>query len=102
MKEEKSIMPLAIAIVYFEPSSHLEDCYFYLIKIEGLSKMSIYKVQSASVPSAMKPLLHVDNLTVLTHLPTGRILHFLKNNCRKDHIRTLILDTFPRVMKNHI
>jgi hypothetical protein len=42
MKEEKNIMLLAIVMVYCEPSSHLEDCYFCLIKIEVLYKMSKY------------------------------------------------------------
>jgi len=95
MKEEKNIMLLAIAMVYCEPSSHREDCYFCLIKIEGLSKTSKYEVQPVSVPSAKKPVPHADGLTVLTHSLNGRILHFLKKNCRKDHIPTLILVTFP-------
>jgi hypothetical protein len=81
MKEDKNIMPLAIAMVYCETISHLEDCYFSLIKIEGLSKMNKYTEQPASVPFAMKSVPHADDLTVLTRSPTGRILHFLNNKC---------------------
>jgi hypothetical protein len=63
-------MPLGIAILCCEPSSHFEDCYFCLIKIEELSKMSKYKVQPASVPSAMEPVPRVD-LTLFNPYPAN-------------------------------
>ena len=79
MNEEKNIMPLAIAILYCEPSSHREDCYFCLIKIEGLYKTRKYKVEPASVPSAMKPVPHADHLAVFNTLNAelNPIRHFL-------------------------
>jgi len=68
VKEEKNIMPLAIAVVYCEPCSHREDCYCCLIKIEGHSRTSKCKVQPVRFPSATKPVPHDDDLTVFNLL----------------------------------
>jgi hypothetical protein len=57
-------MPFAVSMVWREQEEHLTDCYFCLNKISGLSLKSKHSIQYPSLPSAVSPVLHSQDLPV--------------------------------------
>lgn len=51
-------MPIAVPMIWREPTSHAEDCYFCLTKITGFSKKTRFKIEYPNVPSAIRPVPH--------------------------------------------
>jgi hypothetical protein len=57
-------MPFAVPMVWREPKDHLTDCYFSLTKISGISLKSKRSIQYPSLPSAIRPVIHSQDLPV--------------------------------------
>lgn len=57
-------MPFAVPMVWREPTSHAEDCYFCLTKIKGFSKKSKSTIEFPNVPSAIRPVPHGPELPI--------------------------------------
>ena len=51
-------------MVWREPTSHAEDCYFCLTKIGGHSKRTKSNIENPNVPSAVKPIPHGPELPI--------------------------------------
>jgi hypothetical protein len=66
-------MPLAVPIVWREPTDHVSDCYFCLASITGVTAKSKHTVQYPNLPSAMRPVPHSAELPV-PKPPTNMIL----------------------------
>jgi hypothetical protein len=57
-------MPFAVPMVWREQKDHLTDCYFCLTKISGISLKSKHSIQYPSLPSAVRTVLHSQDLPV--------------------------------------
>ena len=57
-------MPFAVPMVWREPKDHTSDCYFCITKIKGITSKSKHTVHYPNIPSAMRPILHNQNLPV--------------------------------------
>jgi hypothetical protein len=57
-------MPLAVPMVWQEQKHHFTVCYFCLTKISGIFLKSKHSIQYPSLPSAVRPVLHSQDLPV--------------------------------------
>lgn len=64
LKGKKKHVQFGVPMVWREPTSHLEDCYFCLTKVEGFSKKKKSKIKYPNVPSALRPVQHGENLPI--------------------------------------
>jgi hypothetical protein len=64
LKGSQKSMPFALPIVWQEQKDHLTDCCFCLTKISGISLKSKHNIQYPSLPSAIRPELHSQDLPV--------------------------------------
>ena len=53
-----------------EPTNHTDDCYFCMTKVLGFSKKSKHKIVYPSLPSAIRPVPHSEDLPVPVPLIT--------------------------------
>jgi hypothetical protein len=58
-------MPFVVPMVWREQKDHLTDCYFCSTKRSGISFKSKHSIQYPSLPSAVIPVLHSQDLPVL-------------------------------------
>jgi hypothetical protein len=49
-------MPVAVLLVWREPHNHLDNCYFCITNITGLSMQSKHKIEYCNTPSALRPV----------------------------------------------
>ena len=54
----------AIPMIWREPQNHFNDCYFCSVSIAGLNQKKRRSVTYASLPSAIPPVPHCDELPV--------------------------------------
>ena len=47
-----------------EPTDHTTDCYFCLVNTKGIGKKNRHKISYPSIPSAIRPTLHSDELPI--------------------------------------
>jgi hypothetical protein len=98
MTGEKNSMPLAIPVVWLMSNSRLEDSYFCSRTIEGHSKKRKDEIHYPSVKPAMKPVPDSTTVPPVPAPPSNREEFTIpQDNCRKDHLHSLIPATFPRV-----
>lgn len=64
MKGSKPSMAFAVPMVWREQKDHHTDCYFCLTKIAGVSFKNRKSIQYPNLPSAIRPVLHDDNLPI--------------------------------------
>lgn len=57
-------LPFAVPMVWREQSNHLNDCYFCNTKITGVSRKNKASVKYPSVPSAIRPVPHSEDIPV--------------------------------------
>jgi hypothetical protein len=57
-------MLFSVPMVWQEQKDHLTDSYFFLTKISGISLKSKHSIQCPSLPSAVRPVLHSQDLEV--------------------------------------
>ena len=69
----KAIFNFAAPVVWREPRSHADDCYFCLTNIHGFNASFFFlkkkkkkkkKIKYPNLPSAMRPVHHSDDLPV--------------------------------------
>ena len=72
----KRSMSFGVPMVWREPSNHATDCYFCLTRTKGFNSKNKHSVQYPTVPSAILPVPHCDDLPVPTFvgLPDDEIL----------------------------
>lgn len=63
-------MSFAVPMIWGQPTSHLEDCYFCITKTEGFSRKSKDNIVYPNLPSAIRPVLHSPELPVPIPLPS--------------------------------
>jgi hypothetical protein len=64
MNKRKTAMPFAIPGIWCEPKNHVDDCYFCCVSVTGFSAKNKDKIMYPNLNSAMRPILHDDNLPV--------------------------------------
>ena len=64
MGKDSRSMPLAIPMVWREPTDHVSDCYFCLTSITGVAAKSKHTVQYPDLPPVMRPVPHSAELPV--------------------------------------
>lgn len=57
-------MPFGVPMIWREPTSHVNDCYFCMTKIQGFSKKSKQNIEYPNLPSALRPVPHSDDVPV--------------------------------------
>ena len=57
-------MSFAVLMIWRQPTSHLEDCYFCITKIEGFSRKTKDKIVYPTLPSAIRLVPHSPELPV--------------------------------------
>ena len=59
-------MPLAVSMVWREPSNHINDCYFCLVSpLSGrITKQRKSRIVYPNIPSALRPVPHGEGLTI--------------------------------------
>ena len=63
---KKATFNFAVPIVWRETRNHADDCYFCFTNITGFNASSRKKIKYPNLRSAMRPVLHSDDLPVLT------------------------------------
>ncbi|XP_076056096.1 uncharacterized protein LOC143034074 [Oratosquilla oratoria] len=63
-KGNRKSMPFGIPMVWREPTIHLEDCYFCMVKPLGRNAKSSKHIKYPNIPSAMQPVPHSDDVHV--------------------------------------
>jgi hypothetical protein len=64
IKEKKSSMLFLILVLWLNPTSHLEDCYFCLGEMLILFGSAENKIQYQSISSAMKMMPYGEDLSI--------------------------------------
>jgi hypothetical protein len=54
----------AVPMAWCEPRDHLNDCYFYMTKITGFSRLSKHKIKYPNTSSALRPFPHDNSMPV--------------------------------------
>ncbi|GBM19692.1 hypothetical protein AVEN_199860-1 [Araneus ventricosus] len=49
-------------MIWHKPKDHINDCYFYITKIKGISARSNHKIKYPNLHSAMRLVSHNDEL----------------------------------------
>ena len=64
-------LKFGVPMVWREPSNHLDDCYFCLVNVKGFNKKNKQYLQYPSIPSAIRPVAHSEEIPVpiFTELP---------------------------------
>lgn len=57
-------MPFAVPMVWREPKDHSTDCYFCIVKINGITSKNKNLVKYPNIPSAIRPVLHSSELDI--------------------------------------
>ncbi len=63
-KGKRKSLPFGIPMVWREPKDHVTDCYFCLVSTKGIGKKSRRKICYPSIPSAIRPIPHSEELPV--------------------------------------
>ena len=53
-----------IPMTWKEQTDHTTDCYFCLVNTKGIGKKNRHKISYPSIPSAIPPTLHSDELPI--------------------------------------
>ena len=51
-------------MVWREPTNHVDNCYFCMVHLTGVSSRTIFKVEYPNIPSAIRPIPHSADLPV--------------------------------------
>ena len=62
--KRKSGLSFGVPMVWREPSNHVNDCYFCMVHLAGVSSRTLSKVAYPNLPSAIRPIPHSDDLPV--------------------------------------
>ena len=62
--KRKSGLSFGVPMVWQEPSNHVNDCYFCMVHLAGVSSRTLSKVAYPNLPSAIRPIPHSDDLPV--------------------------------------
>ena len=63
-KGKRKGLPFGVPMVWREPKDHCSDCYFCIVNTKGVGKKNRHMVTYPSVPSAIRPVPHSDELPV--------------------------------------
>ena len=63
-KGKRKGLPFGIPMTWREPADHTTDCYFCLVNTNGIGKKNRHKILCPSIPSAIWPTLHSDELLI--------------------------------------
>ena len=72
-------MSFAIPMIWRQPTSHLEDCYICITKIEGFSRKTKDKILYPNLQSAIRPCHILLNFLSLYLHPLEKIISFQIN-----------------------
>lgn len=64
LKGTHKSMPFAVPMVWREPRNHVDDCYFCMTNIKGITSKTKRSIQYPNVPSAMRPVPHDNSLPI--------------------------------------
>ena len=57
-------LPFGIPMIWREPTNHIDDCYFCMVKTLGFNQKNKSRIQYPSIPSAIRPVQHCDEIPV--------------------------------------
>ena len=63
-KGKRKCLSFGIPMVWREPKNHVDDCYFCCVNISGFSAKTKSAISYPNLPSAMRPVLHSDDLPI--------------------------------------
>lgn len=64
LKGTHKSMPFAVPMVWREPRNHVDDCYFCMTNIKGITSKTKRSIQYPNIPSAMRPVPHDNSLPI--------------------------------------
>ena len=97
MRGSRKCMPFAIPRIWREPTSHHDDCHFYMVDISRYKKTkNRKKIVYASIPSSIAPVNHGPELLV----PQPPTTHAISSNSSEDDDTDFEVDT-QCSSKNH-
>jgi hypothetical protein len=64
MNKRTLAKPFTIPIKWLEPKNHVDDCYFCCVTVTGFSRKNKHRVVYPNLNSAMRSILHDENLPV--------------------------------------
>ena len=57
-------LPFGIPMIWREPTNHIDDCYFCMVKTLGFNQKNKSRIQYPSIPSAIRPVQHSDEILI--------------------------------------
>ena len=63
-KRKRKGLPFGVPMVWREPRDHATDCYFCMVNTKGVGKKNQHKISYASIPLAIRPVPHCEELQV--------------------------------------
>ena len=63
-KGKRKGLPFGVPMIWREPRDHVTDCYFCMVNTKGVEKKNRHKISYPSIPSAIRPVPHCEELPV--------------------------------------
>ena len=63
-KGKRNGLPFGVPMVWREPRGYATDCYFCMVNTKGVGKKNRHKISYPSIPSAIRPVPHCEELQV--------------------------------------
>lgn len=63
-KGKRNGLPFGVPMVWREPTNHTSDCYFCIVNTKGVGKKNRQMLKYPSIPSAVRPILHSEDVPV--------------------------------------
>ena len=57
-------LPFGIPMIWREPTNHIDDCYFCIVKTVGFNQKNKSRIQYPSIPSAIRRVPHSDEIPI--------------------------------------
>lgn len=64
LNRSRKSMPFAVPMVWREPRDHVTDCYFCITEVAGFTSKNKKHISYPNLPSAIRPVLHSDDIEV--------------------------------------
>lgn len=69
----RNCLPFGKPMIWSKPPNHIDDCYFFCTNVFGFSAKTKHKIEYPICSSAVRPVLHGPDLTILISPNTYKV-----------------------------